>query len=285
MPKRKHYDTKKKLVSKCKRLRVRVPMSMRRDDMISTLQRRAVQVIVSALRRHLLNKQQLVNDTDPISLEAIPLARRWLVRERDRVYQFDAQCTIDYLLSEGVFQNPLTRCEFSDHALNKLDRLCRQLDLIGGGQTHLVEQRRTLAREKSEARERARTLDLLDNECVQHLYSLMRLCGRHTATTVLVDNAIDLFFETFAVLEAMDRQRAEQCLLFCLEVTVVAFERSTSLPCADLRHAVYCILSRRLRMVFGSTVFAEPIAVYSRMYMFVADPNVPNTPFSTFEIV
>lgn len=285
MPKRKYIDTKKTLVSRCKRLHIRVPMRMRRDDMISTLHRRAVQIIVNAIRRHLLNKKQLVNDTDPISMEAIPTARRWLVRERDRVYQFDAECTIGYLLSEGVFQNPLTRCEFSDQALSQLDDLCRKLDLIGAGQVHLMEQRRVLAREKSEARERVRTLIFLDDECVQHLYSLMRLCSRSNTTTALVDNAMELFFRTLAVLEAMDHNRAEQCLLFCLEVTVVAFERSTSLPCADLRHAVYCMLSRRLRMVFGSTVFAEPIAIYSRMYMFVADPNVPNTPFSTFEII
>ncbi len=260
-------------------------MSMRRDDMIYTLQHRAVCIIITALRKHILNKQQLVNETDPISMEEVPIARRWLVRERDRVYQFDAQFAINYLLSEGVFKNPLTRCDFSDQALSKLDSICRHLDLIGAGQVHLVDQRRTLAREKSEARERVRTLDMLDNECVQHLYSLMRLCARSTTTTALVDNGMDRFFETLTVLEAMNHERAEQCLLFCLEVTVVAFERSTSLPCADLRHAVYCMLSRRLRLVFGSTVFAEPIAVYSRMFMFVADPNVPNTPFSTFEII
>jgi hypothetical protein len=285
MPKRKNYDTKRKLVTRCKRLRVTVPMTMRRDDMILTLHRRAARVIIMAIRRHLINKEQLVNDTDPISMDDIPAGRRWLVRERDCVYQFDAEPMVQYLLSEGLFRNPFTRCEFSDRSLHRLDRLCRKLDLIGAGQVNLAEQRRILVREKSEARERARTLEFLDDECVQHLYGIVRLCARASTTTLIVDNGMELFFRTLAVLEAMDRARAEQCLIYCLEVTVVAFERSQTLPCADLRHAIYCMLSRRLRVVFGSTVFAAPIALYSRMYMFVADPNVPNTPFPSFEIV
>jgi hypothetical protein len=288
MPKRKYYDTKKHLATRCKRLKLRLPMSMRRDDMLSAMHTRAVHIIVVAIRRHLLNKAQLKNDVDPISMDVVPAAQRWLVRERDCVYQFDARLMIDYLLSEGIFQNPLTRMNFSDEALEDLDRLCRKLDLIGAGCVHLVDQRRTLARERAEARERLRTLEFLDDECVRHLFAVVTLCARHTTTASMVHLGMGVFFRTLAVLEDSDIERAEQCLVYCIDVVATAFDRSASMTCADMRHAIYCLLTRRLRAVHGS--FVHPahgmhIALYTRMLMFVADPNVPNTPFPAFEIM
>ena len=288
MPKRKYVDTKKQLATRCKRLKLRVPMSMRRDDMRHAMHSRAVHIIVVAIRRHLLNKAQLKNDVDPISMDLVPCQQRWLVRERDCVYQFDARHMVDYLLSEGIFQNPLTRMNFSDEALEDLDRLCRKLDLIGGGCAHLADQRRTLARDRAEARERERTLEFLDDECTRHLFAVVSLCARHTTTTSMVHLGMEVFFRTLAVLEASDPDRAEQCLVYCIDVAATAFDRSASLVCADMRHAIYCLLTRRLRVVHGAVMHPShgmQIALYTRRYMFVADPNVPNTPFPAFEIM
>jgi hypothetical protein len=288
MPKRKYYDTKKMLLVKCKRLKLVLPMNMRRDDIAWELKARALHVIVSAIRRHMLNKQQLVNDIDPISLEPVPCTQRWLVRERDRVYQFDVVPMISYLMSEGVFRNPLTRLDFSDVSLSKLDGLCRRLDLIGSGHIHLVDLRKALVRERSEARERLRTLDFLDDECAQHLYNVVRLCSRITTTVEMVHRGMDIFFATLAVLETMDVDRAEQCLLYCMNVTAIAFDQAVTICCADMRHAIYCLLTQRMRLVFGEVVncpIAVRMALYSRALVFVGDPNVPNTPFARFEIM
>ena len=260
MPKRKYYDTKKTLIAKCKRLKLVLPMAMRRDDIAYTLKARAAHVIVSAIRRHILNKSQLVNDVDPISMEMVPCNQRWLVRERDRVYQFDVVHMISYLISEGVFRNPLTRLDFSDVSLHRLDYLCRRLDLIGSGHMHLADLRRALVRERSEARERLRTLDFLDDECAQHLYAVVRQCSRLTTTAETVNEGMDLFFRTLAVLEAMDIERAEQCLVYCMNVAAIAFERSVTICCADMRHAIYCLLTQRMRLVFGEVV-NSPFAV------------------------
>lgn len=288
MPKRKYYDTKKTLISRCKRLKIVLPMTMLRDDMKRTLEARAIHVIVGAIRRHLLNKRQLVNDVDPISMEPVPCDQRWLVRERDRVYQFDVLHMISYLMSEGVFRNPLTRLDFSDSALKRLDLMCRRMHLIGSGHINLVEHRKVLMRERSEARERLRTLEYLDDDCAQHLYAVVRMCSRLSTTVEMVNQGMDLFFRTLAVLEAMDIERAEQCLVYCMHVAAVAFEQSATLCCADMRHAIYCLLTQRMRLVFGEVVnspFAVRMALYSRALVFVGDPNVPNTPFPTFEII
>lgn len=288
MPKRKYYDTKKHLATRCKRLKLRVAMTMRRDDMLAAMHKRAVHIIVVAIRKHLLNKSQLKNELDPISMDPVPAERRWLVRERDCVYQFDARHMIEYFLSEGIFQNPLTRLSFSDEALHNLDRLCRKLDLLGGACVNLVDKRRALVRERSEERERIRTLEFLDEECAQHLLAVVSLCGRHTTTTSMVNIGMDLFFRTLAILEASDLDRAEQCLVYCIDVAAAAFDRAHSLVCADMRHAIYCLLTRRLRAVHGAVVHPAHgmhIALYTRTFMFVADPNVPNTPFPAFEVM
>jgi hypothetical protein len=288
MPKRKYYDTKKILITKCKRLKLILPMTMRRDAIACMLKARALHVIVTAIRRHILNKKQLVNDVDPISLEPVQPNHRWLVRERDRVYQFDVVHMISYLASEGVFRNPLTRLDFSDVSLDRLDHLCRRLDLLEVGHRPLVDLRKALMRERAESRERLRTLDFLDDECAQHLYAVVRQCSRVTTTVEMVNEGMDLFFRTLAVLEAMDIGRAEQCLVYCMNVAAVAFERSVTVCCADMRHAIFCLLTQRMRLVFGEVVnspFAMRMALYSRVLVFVGDPNVPNTPFPRFEIM
>jgi hypothetical protein len=287
MPKRK-YETKKQLAASGKRLKVTLPMTMRRGDMLTALNERALRVIVSAIRRHLLNKRQLVNSTDPISLEAIPASHRWLVRERDRVYQFDATYMIDYLMSEGVFQNPFTRFAFTDDALNRLDAICRRLHIVGQGCVRLVDRRQLLARERTQQRERVRTINFIDDECSQHLYAVVRLCARANTTVEAISLGMDVFFQSLAVLEAADRDRAEQCLIYCIQLTGRAFERATTYRCADMRHAIYCLLTQRLLRAFGAIVHLDQavnMAQYTRMVLFVGDPNVPNTPFPLFELL
>jgi hypothetical protein len=73
-----------------------------------------------------------------------------------------------------------------------------------------------------------------------------------------------------------------------MNVAAVAFERSVTVCCADMRHAIFCLLTQRMRLVFGEVVnspFAVRMALYSRVLVFVGDPNVPNTPFPRFEIM
>lgn len=287
MPKRK-YETKKQLVASAKRLRVKLPMAMRRADMLETLHMYAVHVIVSAIRKHLLNKRQLVNSEDPISLEPVPAAHRWLVRERDRVYQFDATHMMEYLLSEGVFQNPFTRWAFADEALDRLDAICRRLHIVGQGCTPLAQRRQQLTLERTQQRERVRTINFIDDECLQHLYAVVRLCARATATVEAIDLGMQVFFQSFSVLEAADRNRAEQCLVYCIRLTAEAFDRAVTYRCKDMRHAIYCLLTQRLRTVYGAIVQLDQavhMAQYTRMVLFVADPNVPNTPFPVFELL
>jgi hypothetical protein len=287
MPKRKH-DTKRHLVASAKRLKVSLPMKMLRADMLTALQSRAMRIIVRAIRRHLLNKLQLVNSTDPISMEDIPPEYRWVVRERDRVYQFDATHMIEYLVSEGVFQNPFTRWNFRDEDLDRLDHICRRLHLVGTGSVRLVDRRNLIALERRQQRERLRTINFIDDECSQHLYAVVRLCARETTVPDTITVGMNVFFQSLAILEDADRDRAEQCLVYCIRLAATAFDRAVTYRCADMRHAIYCLLTQRLRTVYGAIVqleYAAHMARYTRTYLFVGDPNVPNTPFPVFDIV
>lgn len=287
MPKRK-YETKKNLAAHAKRLKITLPMAMRRADMLDALQARALRVIVRSIRRHLLNKAQLVNSVDPISMEDVPAAHRWVVRERDRVYQFDATLMIHYLISEGVFQNPFTRWAFKDEDLDRLDSLCRRLHLIGTGCVRLTDRRNLIALERTQQRERIRTINFIDDDCLQHLYAVVRLCARVTTLPETITVGMTVFFQSLAILEDADLARAEQCLVYCIRLVATAFDRAATYQCADLRHAIFCLLTQRLRSVHGAIVqlqYAAHMARYTRTFFFVGDPNVPNTPFSVFDIV
>jgi len=287
MPKRK-YETKKNIVAHAKKMKVALPMAMRRADMIETLQVCALRVIVRSIRRHLLNKAQLVNNVDPISMEDVPASHRWLVRERDCVYQFDATLMIHYLISEGVFKNPFTRAAFRDEDLDRLDQMCRRLHLIGTGCVRLIDRRNLIALERTQQRERLRTINFIDDECSQHLYAVVRLCARATTLPETITVGMTVFFQSMAILEDADRSRAEQCLVYCIRLAATAFDRAATYQCADMRHAIFCLLTQRLRSVHGAIVqleYAAHMARYTRTFFFVGDPNVPNTPFSVFDIL
>lgn len=276
MPKRKS-KTKRELLASCKSLGVNANMHMTKRSLRNALSRCAVCIIQKAMRRHILTKKQLANDVDPITLEPVDPARRWLVRERECVYQFDAHSMVEYIGSEGVYQNPLTRCEFTDQDLDKLEAIYYK---TGGDATtplNLASRRRDVRRQRAEERESERVATLLAEECVDVMKNILDLCGE--CSVPLINQNLDEFFLRIADLAAVDNSRAMMCLVDCVILTAHVFGQTRMAITSDLIHAVHQRVAGHLRESYNTFVdspIVNLMANHSRLFFFIPGMNLFN---------
>jgi hypothetical protein len=247
MPKRK-YTTKKQLVASCKRMRLDVNPCTLRNELIATRERYAMSLIVRSMRKHLLWKSRIVNSEDPITLEPVPSAVRWLVWERGSVYQFDAVAMVEYLTSTAIFNNPLTRCVFSARALADLERVYRRSHSLPYG---TFARTRAASIEHAAIREFNRTMDFMHDAIEEYIYNTQ----------------IDTFpeYEDFKgrilgdieQLEMMSMARGRLCLIQCVCDCVSMFNHTTLPWQRWVWGSMYHEIKNRLHTVHG-TLLVSP---------------------------
>ena len=160
------------------------------------------------------------NQSDFITLEPITVCPFCLVEETGHMYQFHPMSLAQYFLQEGNFINPYTRKPLNVIELKRLDKMVKQYD------SHFVclyEEHKRITIQRSQEREHVRVCQMLHQECVQLVPSILALLNHQnmsvsTAMFRMCNVIFPRFFETFCQLFIFDQSFACESAVYIINM-------------------------------------------------------------------
>jgi len=238
--------------------------------------------------KEMREKTEIVNDEDVFSLEAIPPTHLLRIRvNKFKIYQFDVESLMKYILSEGKFENPWTRQPFSDFDLKRLQSkffkcfpqqqfmsftLQGRLYMLNAS-TNLGSIRRSLMLERHQEREQERLVNYLEANCVTVFNLIIDTISDLPCLERDIVNCILLYIVNYHVPQLREHIQdltssspARGRGYFCntiVHVAATAFEFEESDIRRDMLLAVFQILDRSYRRTYR-VILMSPSLVTAR---------------------